>query len=388
MKTVWRRQMFKRAFLIFMIVSLPVWASPIQGSRGLINVHSARVMPKGHITLYGGTKYYGKVANFGGQNKAYTLWNVQGFTSINMGINEHLEVGVTPILYQDTNSDGGNILDGQANFPDDLYISFKLGSYSALESPYIFGGMLYTRIPLAEQSNIVYENYSAGTLEFGLTGLFTYLSNITFPDEGWKYHVNLGYLNHNDVGKELTDNPDDPTSNAMSAELLFGTGMLYPAGTFDFTWEINASYFITKPPVSAYSREYVSYLTGGVIYKPYPWLTFNTGLDIRLLSGKDQSDYVETSLIKRPDFPNYPTWRATIGAKIAILPTSLYSSDEEELIRKKALERQQIMQQMMNSDSETEEAEDELNRIKSERVKLEDELERLRKLLEKEKKNK
>lgn len=380
--------MFKRALVIFLIVSLPVWATPIQGGLGLINVHSARVMPKGYITFYGGTKYYGKVANFGGNAKAYTLWNVQGFTSINWGVSDHLEIGVTPILYQDTNSDGGNVLDGQANCPDDLYLSFKFGSYSQLESPYIFGGLVYSKIPLAEQNNIIYENYSAGSVEFGITGLFTYLSNITFPDEGWKLHMNLGYLNHNDVGKELTDNPADLTADAMSSELLFGSGLIFPAGTFDFTGELTARYFITRPPVTAYSREYVSYITGGVIYKPYLWCTLYTGLDVRLFSGEDLSDYSTTSLKDPPtNFPNYPTWRAMLGVKLAVLPTSLYSSTEKETMRKKALERKQIMQQMLNNEQDVDNAEDELNRIKSERAKLEDELKRLRDLLDKEKKN-
>jgi hypothetical protein len=121
---------------------------------------------------------------------------------------------------------------------------------------------------------------------------------------------------------------------------------------------------------------------------PYPWLSFKMGFDVNLISGSDASEYsTQTGLISPPiQFPNYPGWRMILGVKIGILPTSLYASDEQALLKKKSLERETMMNQMLQDQKSTQNAESELSRIRAERAKLEAELERLRKLLESEKK--
>jgi hypothetical protein len=380
--------MIKKWFILLLgllTVDQTIATTPL-GGEGLIYVHSARTMPKGFLEFYGGTRFYGKIA--GSSGRPYTLWNVQGFSTFNYGISKHLEIALSPIFYQDTNGKEGNVLNGQANFPDDLFLSLKAGSFGAMESPFLFGGLLSLRFPTAKAHNILYEPYSAGTIELQLMGLATYFSNTMFPEEGWSILCNAGYLNHDDVGKALTVDPNDPTPPSMSDEFLFGLGFRYPAGTFAFSAEINARAFLTQPPVTAYSREYQSYLTTGIYYMPYAWLTFKMGVDLRLLSGEDQSIYTPiTSLASPPpELPNYPSWRMVLGAKIGILPASLYASDEKTLLKKKSLERESMMNQMLQEQKDTKNAESELSRIRSERAKLEAELERLRKLLESEKK--
>jgi len=358
-----------------------------QGGKGLIYVHSARVIPKGYVEFYAGTRFFGKVAQFGGKSNAYTLWDVQGLVSFNFGISSHIEFAISPIIYQDTN--GGSKGSGEDNFPDDLFLSVKVGSFGALESPFLFGGLLYSRIPVASEHNIVYEPYSTGRLEIGITGLVSYYSNTLFPEEAWSIHGNLGYLNHNDVGKELTANADDPTPQNMSTELLFGVGVNYPFDTFKFSAELNTRYFLQKPPVSAYSCENVTYFTAGIYYTPYPWVTFEMGVDFKLLTEDDLSDYVNTDLpIPPPDFPNYPSLRGILGVKLAVLPTRLYSSSEKAQLKKDALSRRSTFERMMEEEKDTENAESELSRIRARREKLEEDLKRLTELLEEEKKKK
>ncbi len=375
--------------IVFLLcISLNLEATTQFGGEGLFYVNSAKVIPPGYLQSCTGIRYFGKVASFGSGHKAFTLWNVRVVNSFNYGAGEHVEFAITPIIYQDTNTQKGNALSGKANSIDDIFLSVKIGSYSMLESPYVFGGMLYFRLPTAKSHNIIYEPYSAGKVEFGLTGMVSYFSNVAFPDESWSFHANLGYLNHDDVGKELTDDPDDVTPESMSSELLIGIGLLYPAGTFDFSAELNASYFIKRPPETAYSRESVSYLTAGLYYKPYRWLTFEMAMDLRLFSGKDLSVYSpETHLPPPPteDFPNYPTWRGILGAKIGILPAELYATSTEATLKRKARDRRAILEKMMEERKDTEDAESELSKIKAERQKVEEELERLRKLLEAEK---
>ena len=374
-------------FIIIILLTGNLHGTPQQGGRGLIYLHSALLIPKGFIQFYGGLRYFGKVAQFGWNERAYTLWHVQGFTTFNIGLSSHFELAVSPIIFQDTNRGDGWSKEA-VNFPDDILVSVKMGSMRAMESPFVFGGMLYGRIPTARTHNIIYEPYSAGSVELGITGLVSYFHNPSFPDADWSLHGNLGYLNHNDVGQEITGDPAHlPTE--MSNELLIGLGFRYPAGTFDFSAEINSRFFLQRPPVSAYSMEDVTYLTAGVYYKPYRWITFEMGIDVRLSSDEDLTNYDVTPTPKpAADFPNYPSWRSVLGVKLAILPMDLYSSSDEELLRQRADDRKEVLERMMQGEQKTENAGDELTRIRAERERIEEELKRLRKLLEAEKKKK
>jgi hypothetical protein len=372
-------------FLCIVGIATDVSSTTNLGGVGLIYVHSATTLPKGYLEFYTGTRYFGKIASFRRENSAYTLWDVQSFFSLNYGAGKHVEVALSPILYQDINGSGGNFWKGSANFPDDIFVSIKAGSFTGLESPFTFGGLLNLRLPVAKKHNIIYEPYSAGTVEFGITALASYYRNITFPETGWSIHANLGYLNHNDVGKNLSDVKGSPTPQSMSSEVLAGCGLLYPAGTFDFSVEITARDFHVPPPVSAYSMEYVSYLTFGIYYKPYRWLSFEMALDKSLLVGEDLTDYRYLTS-KIPDFPNYPGWRGVLGVKVVILPASLRTTDTSDL-KQKTKDRQVILEKMIDNQTDMESAERELTRIQSERKKVEEELERLRKMLEEEKHN-
>ena len=378
-----RCRLVARIFRLAAIAALPLQATPFGGGRGLVYVHSPGVIPKGYLEFHSGVRYFGKIANFGSSGRAYTLWDVQNHFSFNYGLSGHVELAFSPILYQDVNRSGGNVWKGQANMPDDLFLSAKIGSYSALESPFVFGGMISLRLPTASVHNVIYEPYSAGSLELGITALAAYHRNPAFPEMGWSAITNLGYLNHNDVGKSLSKNREAPTPKSMSSEIMAGWGFLYPAGAFDFSAEITARHFLVRPPETAYSREYMSYLTLGVYYKLYRWCTLEIAFDKSLISGEDETEY-EDIPEKAPGFPNYPSWRGVIGVKLAILPFSLYSSEQSDL-KQKAKDRQAILEKMIEDQTDMQSAEQELTRIQAERKKVEEELERLRKLLESEK---
>jgi hypothetical protein len=113
------------------------------------------------------------------------------------------------------------------------------------------------------------------------------------------------------------------------------------------------------------------------------------GIDFRLSSDEDLTEY-DTTPAGKPaaDFPNYPSWRSVLGVKLAILPMDLYSSSDEEFLRQRADDRKEVLERMMQGEQKTENAEDELTRIRAERERIEEELKRLRKLLEAEKKKK
>lgn len=384
----------KVLFLLLFIgvVTYQSSATPKTGGNGLIYLTGAKVLPAGYLQFYGSTRYFGQVAK---STTSYTFWNVQGAASLNLGISSHFELAVTPIIYQDTNR-GEDETKGGYNIPDDLLIGLKVASFGAMESPFVFGGMLTTRFPTGDLHNVIYEPYSAGTMEVGLTGLVSYYKNPVFPEEDWAVHANLGFINHNDAGEDLvpdvnSEGLDNPTPDAWSSELLFGLGFIYPAGTFDFSAEINSRFFIQQPPKTAYSREHVTYMTTGIYYKPYRWLTVEMGVDFKLFSGEDETEYAPVTPLPPPpsDFPkSYASWRGILGVKVAILPTHLYSSSETEMMRQRAADRKEVLERMLRGQQETEDAESELAKIRAERKKVEDELQRLRKLLEEEKKKK
>ena len=384
--------MRKICFIILFLSVACVYAVPFQGGQGLIYLQSAHVLKKGFLDVSGGTRYFGKIASYDSDTKAFTLWVVKGTLAFNYGLSEKVELFFAPVFYQDINRTGnaGLAKSKGINMPDDIFLGVKFGSFQKLESPAVFGGRLMLRIPTADTHNLIYEEYSAGSLEIHLQGLFSYYSNLTFPDAGWSVHANIGYINHNDVGQNLTAVESDASPRAMSAELTVGAGVRVPAGMFDFSLELNSSSFLTRPPITAYSREYATYLTGGVYYNPRPWLTFQAGLDLCLISEEDLSVYSGNAGSHLPppptaEFPNYPSWRGILGFKMALLPRSIRTTDEEEL-RRQSRDRRAILEKMMNEQQDTQDAEAELERIKNERQRVEQELERLRRLLEAEKK--
>jgi len=348
------------------------------GGKGLYYVHSAQTLAPGIVSLKGYSRGFGKVASFPGRS-SYTVWAVSGRFNINYSLNDHLELGLTPLLYQDTNSTGKAV-----NTPGDLFTTVKLGSFGAVGSPYVYGVLFNARLPLGSNHNLPLEPYSTNRLAFGVTGLFTYSKDPLYPEEGMKVHVNLGYWNHNDVGVQLGGG-SSPTPESMSQELMYGVGVSVPKDQFDFRAELNGSVFLQAPPVSAYSRENYLYLTPSFAYKPNRWLSLNAGIDIRVFEGSDGTLYQPVTGGVPQTFPNsqpnYPAWRMTFGASFNITPTRVRAGGHDMLMQK-AQTRRELFEQIVEEQRATESAEAELERIRAERIRAEKELERLRRILE------
>ena len=142
--------------LTLILVAASVLGTPVTGGIGLMYVKSAQTLAPGYLDLNVGTRYFGKIANFGSERKAYTLWTVKIFSSVNYGLNDHLELALSPVFYQDTNKGGGGFSKESVNFPDDILLSIKFGSYGSLESPFLYGGDFSIQLPTARrQRNVV-----------------------------------------------------------------------------------------------------------------------------------------------------------------------------------------------------------------------------------------
>ncbi len=347
----------------------------LNGGNGLTYIKSAWNLKPGYLTLYGKTRFFGKVASLTEQVSAVTFWDVQGAFSINYGISDHIELAISPIMYQDNHKRGSGY-----NFPDDLLLGLKFGSYNLKGSSLTWAISLDSRFPTAEYHNVPFEPYSAGTIEWGFTGMLTYSRDPLYPEDNLNVHANFGYVNHNDVGQKLSQSLDISVTN-MSQQFLYGIGMKIPSSEFDFSIEFYGNKFLQKPPTeTAYSVEDYFYMTPGINYRAYRWLTLSFSTDLRLTPDKDETG--DLFVYKIPDMPNYPSWRINLGINIILLPTSVYKLSDKDILMRKAESRRELFEQIIKEQRETESAEEELERIKEERRKAERELERLRRILE------
>lgn len=369
-------------FLMLIFLGSGVFANGFNGGRGLNYVKSAWNLKPGYLTLSGRSQVFGKVANNATNfNNAISYWNIQGVLGFNYGISDHIELALSPIMYQDTQK-------GEKKYvmPGDLLLSLKFGSYNIKGSSLTWSTSVETRFPTGKESNIYLEPYTAGTVEWGFTGMLSYSKDPLYPEENLNVDLNIGYLNHNDVGKKLSDNPNDTYSvTSMTQELLYGFGIKVPTSDFDFSVEMYGNSFIQKPPQTAYSLENYLYLTPTIAYRAYNWLTLKVGADFRLSSNDDKTSYVYTNKFPT-ELPNYAGWRINFGFNFLLLPTSVYKTSDKDVLIRKAESRRELFEQIIKEQRETESAEEELDRIKTERRKAEKELERLRRILEGDKK--
>ena len=367
------------AILILMLTSwLPVQAQ-VNGGRGPLHVRSAWAIDAGYFTISPHTRLFGKVSNVNKNAGPLTYWNFQTSLSFNYGLSRQFELNFTPILYQDVTGDGK-----KRNFLDGLFFSIKLGSLGSKGSKMNYGLELGMRLPTTAARNLIFENYASDKLEFGATGILSYVRDPLYSDDAFNMHFNLGYWNHNDVGAKLTNlSPlvDTVRVTAMTQELRYGAAVVIPTERLDARLEIFGSKFIQPPPVTAYSRENVTYLSPGLAYKPYRWMSLACSVDLRVSADTDETLYGANSVSQIPGLPNYPDWRVNVGVKVTVLPRSLYKLSERDVLMRKAESRRELFEQIIKERRETESAEEELEAIKEERMKTERELARLRKLL-------
>lgn len=368
--------------LLLLAVLLPQLAhSQGHAGRGLSYVKSAWNLEQGYLAGYAHSRFYGKVSPVitGNPPTAITYWNVQGGFAFNYGISEHVEVGLNQIIYQDNHAGGKGY-----NLLDDLLLSVKLGSFGQRGSGSTYGFDVITRFPVAGNHNLAFEPYRSNRVSFGFDGKYTYAVDPIYPEDGTTFHLNLGYWNHNDNGQQLTPaSPQVDLTRVQGAtqEFRFATGMVFPTDRFEFSLEMFGTLFLSQPPATAYGRENFAYIVPKIRYKALLWLDIDMGVDLRLWGGQDETNYQFLSGTIA-QFPNYPTWRINLGTRVTLLPISIYSINDRDILMKKAVTRRELFEKIIREQRESASAEEELARIKEERRKAEQELDRLRQILE------
>lgn len=370
-----------KPMVVFVFTLLFVAASEaivINGGKGLPHTRAAWVSNVGHLTVLTHTRFWGQVHQINNQalglKTAITVWDVQGLVSLDYGLGKHFGLNVTPIAFQDDQSEYGQ-------YPWDTFIGLKIGSFGSKISSLSYGVQLNARFPSGEVHNIKFEDYNTSTVSFGFTGLLSYALDPLYPEDALNMHFNLGYINHNDVGEVLSPYKGDQGSNVLhqSQQGIYGLGIILPTESFDYGLELYGNYWLQKPPAAAAGRESYMYMNASIKYKPYRWCNFILSGEYRMTSNKEET--IGPRAV--PDnLPNYATWRINLGAQFTLLPTSVFRTSEREILMQRAENRRELFEQIIKERRETESAEEELERIREERRKAERELERLRKILE------
>jgi len=355
------------------------------GGRGLSSLNAAWVQDRGQLAIkLNGASFYktARKKNSAGKTPEFiTFWDVQGGFTAHYAVSRRLELALAQTLYQDTHHDGKG-----GNFPDDLYLLAKFGSYGGLRSKVKVGFMTGARIPLAQQHNVILEPYSAGGFELGALGLLSYSKDVLIPENAFNLHLNLGLWQHNDTGKYLIGTAADTfTVFRSSRALLWGAGFAIPSHEFDFTVELYGRNFMVRPPVTAYSREDFAYFTPGVKYHASHRMALNVNVDFRISADKDATRYIpKLNNQVNPDLPSHPNWRLRFGARLALNKPAPPPGQKPLFVNSngRLTTAQKSLEKQLNEErKKTESAEEELSKIRDDRKRMETMLARLRGLL-------
>ena len=378
----------KRVSLILLVFSISLlYSQPPIGSKSMLHTHSAQTLGKGVVTLYSEMNFFTRATEFVGSQKpanfqAANYWLVVGQTYLTWGILDDLDLIISPRIYQDTH------YSNEYNLPGDLFTSLKLGNFAFMERKLRMAGAITMRFPIGEKHNYPFVEYASGAIEYALTGMWSYFFDPYLPDRSLSLHLNLGWWNHNEAGKTVYDylgKKYDATKN--SSELQYAFGLVYPTDMFDYRLELMGIAYLNEPDEFVYSRENYTYITPSIRYKALSWLSADLGVDIRVSSDKNTTDFTKVAALANPmyNLPNYCSWRVHMGLNLQIWPLTTRKLSSAELEREKFKKRVEFFEKIVQERDRTKDVQEELERLKKEREQAEKELEELKQILQEEK---
>lgn len=239
--------------------------------------------------------------------------DMTGAFSINYGLMKNFEMELTTILYQDLNLSSIPAQNGERrtmNIPGNFYLRWKYGNMRLWKDwPLYFGIQGSAHLPLVgeAENNIWLEPYYGNNMSFAFNMLFSYVTNPDYPEDGFQINYNFGYLNNN----------DGPSLSSSTEAIKAFFGVYYPfSAKFSGTLESQGTYFLGYPLFmkNIYSIEEYGYVTPSVKYKFSPLIALTTGVDIRVY----QKENMTSALLQPDDVDNYPAWRVT--SKLSFTP--------------------------------------------------------------------
>lgn len=381
--------MSKGFFFLVVLFFLPaILFAQGYGSKSMLHVQTASTLKPQRLDVRSNMRFWTKVGDYLGQNKppdfdAVNYWLVQSNVLMSYGIAEHFDATFMAEVYQDVHSGD------EANVPGDLYLDFKAGSFELSNNRLNVGGQFSMRFPTGKYHNYPFEPYTAGSLEFGMFGLFSYYNDPFLPHRDFSFHANLGWYYHNDAGQVLIEgdpsiNKVEQKSQSNASALRYGLGFVYPTEMFDLNLELWGNVFLQEPDSFAFSRENYIYMTPSIRFRPKWWVSFDLGMDVRLSSNSNTTaNQITFTGEGALDLPNYPAWRMHLGMNFVITPGQdrlKGGVGDQGDVRNKV----DFYEKLLRERERTRSIEEELRRLKREREQAEKELEELRQLLEEE----
>ncbi len=379
----------KKVSLILLALSVTLlYGQPPIGSKSLLHTHQAQTMGKGIVTLYSEMNFFTRATQFVGsgqppQNfRAANYWLVVGQMYLSWGILDNLDFIISPRIYQDTH------YPNEYNLPGDIFTSLKFGRLNFMQNRFSSGLMMSFRLPVGEKHNYPFVEYASGAVEYGFTGLLSFYLDPYLPDRSLSLHLNLGWWNHNEAGREVYNLRNRSyTATRNSTELQYAFGLTYPTSMFEYRLEVQGIAYLNEPDDFVYSRENYTYVTPSIRYNALPWLSADLGIDIRVSSDNNTTDYTKVAELANPDYnlPNYCSWRVHLGLNVQIWPLTTRKLSSAELEREKFKKRIEFFQKIVEERERTKDVQEELERLKKEREQAERELEELKQILQEEK---
>lgn len=277
------------------------FAGQFYGGNGFLHTNSAIVLAPGALDL----SIYNRA--FISKPEGIDAFYTDGTSALAaaFGFSRHVELGFTQILYQDLNLTPRPDQDIATLIPGNTYIRFKFAGYP-LGDKMFWGGMSALRYRVGKYQNIHLEPYQSEGIEMEIGGLLSYYVKPLYPEEAPSFHLNFNVLNHNDG--------TNPMNGAQEVNFLVSS--FFPRPRFDYGLELFGAFFYKEAADFVLSRENWMYFTPFVRYKLFKGLNFTVGIDLLLLGGD------ETTFPSVEEYPNYPGYRIT--GKMRFTPSTAF----------------------------------------------------------------
>jgi len=366
-------------------------ATQFLGGNGLFHTWTARTLEPGQL----GVNWHSRM--WSGSTAEGSISNVSQAVALSFGFSPHVELEITPMIYQDLNFSSRDFI--TYNAPDDVYLRMRFGNYQmrVADQPLSWALMGSVRTNSSKFSNVYLEPYNTTSNELSLGGAISWYANPLYPSEGASVHFNLGWTDHNDGGASALNIFSDVTN-----DLEYSLAYRNPGLRWELFAELYGNKFLKRPPVTAYTRADALWIQPGVSYRLFQGMSVTAGLDVRLMESGPELVILNGAALpagvraeqarKSEDYPEYyPDWRFAL--KVAFTPSTAFrhvdtfsevkpeSQKDYEMREKIGVTEREMIDWLGAEDQSAEFLDLELEKIRAERRNAEKELERLREKL-------
>lgn len=344
-----QKQTIRIALISFLIVSGVAWGqTSMLGGKGLYRTLSAEVVGSKNLYVNSYFSSYFIKESESLMAKDHTL-NV----SATFGFAKHLEASLRIIPYQD---DQKSIWGP----PGDTQLGLKY-HLPFLNSSFHLGLNTFFIFPTARHANVGYEPFSTDKTAWGAHLLMTLSLEKILPTLPIKIHGNFGYIDHS---------MDDQFFTSEIDQMLLGFGIVFPVRSFQLFTEYTSEVFMNTAEIDYMENSMRA--TQGLKFLGPKNIIFDLVFDFGL-TNKDSISVFKKEHRLTQFMKDYADWKVTVGVTYRFSLNRFFDRGEAEERKQEAEEKKK------------------LDKIKSKREKANDDLDSMKRILDrniKEKKKK